>query len=252
MSYFTFRGDSESYISIPASLQTNMGEDDFTIEWYQYLTTQNEYPRVYQIGTLNEETVSAGVSIEGDSELQIFYYWNNIPASPIETDQFKNEWIHFAVVRNGGTTTIYKNGIAMIEPFSDTSNYTSDFALTIGNETTRTDIAAFSGYIKYFHIVKGYAKYAEDFVATSDYPEPIEGTTYLLRADEGSYAANDDLENITFSHVFGGEPEPEPPVVSRRSRFSLYSNNLVHYKRGSLSTNGSCGVRNSRIIKRRT
>lgn len=72
MSSLSFLGDATSYLRIPNSPDFNFGTGDFTIEWFQYQTDSNPFPRVFQIGSYAAGT-SIGVSIEGGS----FYYWTN-------------------------------------------------------------------------------------------------------------------------------------------------------------------------------
>ena len=60
-----------SYYSTPGVAGFNFGTGDFTIEWFQYQTDSNSFPRVfwYSNGT---SAVYWGVSIEGGT----FYFWN--------------------------------------------------------------------------------------------------------------------------------------------------------------------------------
>ena len=67
MSSLSFTGNSTSYLRIPNTNDFDFGTGDFTIEWYQYQTDNNPYPRIFQVG--NYPSVSIGVSIEGG----IFY-----------------------------------------------------------------------------------------------------------------------------------------------------------------------------------
>lgn len=252
MSNFIFRGDSESYISIEPSADTNMENEDFTIEWYQYQTDENPYPRVYQIGSYldGNGNIAGGFSIEVvEGDIQSLIYWQPTNSSIfVESGTYRNQWIHFAIVRkfSSSSLVVYKNGVQLVN-LDDNLDYTSGSAFTIGNETSRSNDASFGGLIKYFHIMKGHAKYNGNFTPSDDYPEAVAPyTKYLLRADKEPVGNNVTFSNVSYS------PVVEPPPVSRRRRFSMYSNNLVNYRKGSLSTTVSSGVRNSRIIARRT
>jgi hypothetical protein len=258
MSSLSFAGNSTSYISIASSNDTKMGTGDFTIEWYQYQTDSNSFPRVFQIGnySLLNPTLSMGVSIETGT----FYYWRNdsYANSFASVGSIKNTWTHFAIVRSSGTTTIYKNGNVFITGFSDTTDYNSSLDLLISNETTRSDGAAFGGYMAYFHIIKGAAKYTSSFSVSNTFPTATTGTVLLLKAS-GNTGSNITVTNVgTISQLPPGfqvlEPEPEPeaaPLVVVKK--PLYSNNLVFYKAGTVSsTTGSSSVRNSRFKSRKT
>jgi hypothetical protein len=65
MSSLHFLGTATSYLSIPNTNEFDFGTGDFTIEWYQYQTDSNPFPRIFQVG--NYPTISIGVSIEGGS-----------------------------------------------------------------------------------------------------------------------------------------------------------------------------------------
>jgi len=45
-----FLGNSTSYLSIPNTDAFDFGTGDFTIEWYQYQTDSNSFPRIFQVG----------------------------------------------------------------------------------------------------------------------------------------------------------------------------------------------------------
>lgn len=256
MSSLSFAGDSTSYISIASSDNTRMGTGDFTIEWFQYQTDNQTHPRIFQIGTY--PTSSIGVSIE----LGTFYVWSNsgIKASKA-VGSIKNTWTHFALVRSAGITTVYKNGAAFISGFSDTTNYNSTLALLLGNETTRTNESAFGGYMAYFHIIKGAAKYTAPFSVPTVFPTATVNTVFLIKA-EGSIGSGITVSNVgTVALLPPGftapapaqAPAPAPMLIQRTFKKPLFSNNLVFYKSGSNSSvTGSAGVKNSRVKARKT
>lgn len=104
------QGNSTSYLSIPNVENLQFGTGDFTIQWYQYQTDTNSYPRVFQIGTYNPGA-TIGVSIEGGT----FYYWrqNQSYYSVPNLTVSKNQWIHFAISRTSGITYFFKNGVCL-------------------------------------------------------------------------------------------------------------------------------------------
>ena len=221
MSSLSFLGTATSYLSIPSSTGTNMGTGDFTIEWYQYQTDTNSYPRIFAIG--NYPTTSIGVSIEGST----LYFWSNSGyRGTISLGTFRNTWIHFAIVRSSNTTKVYRNGVASIT-WGDTYNYTSASNLVIGNESSVSASASFGGYMAYFHVMKGFAKYTSDFVVSNTFPTATGNTTLLLMASGFSgTSANTVVNNNvgTFALLpFAAEPPPPAPVK-----------NVVCFKEGSL------------------
>jgi hypothetical protein len=176
MSSLSFLGTASSYLSIPSSAGTNMGTGDFTIEWYQYQTDNNSYPRIFAIG--NYPSTSIGVSIEGGT----LYFWSNGTfRGTISLGTFRNTWIHFAIVRSSNTTKVYRNGVDSIT-WADTYNYTSASNLVISNESSVSSSAAFGGYMAYFHMMKGFAKYTTTFQVPNTFPTTTANTTLLLMA----------------------------------------------------------------------
>jgi len=93
-------GNDTSNIVIPYDAGMDIdGSTDFTIEWYQYQTDSNSYPRIFQRGSYNSGGATIGVSIEGGT----FYLW--ILGSPnailsLSDSEYKNRWVHFAISRN--------------------------------------------------------------------------------------------------------------------------------------------------------
>jgi hypothetical protein len=212
MSSLSFLGNATSYLSIPSSTDTNMGTSDFTIEWYQYQTDSNSFPRIFSIGTYN--TANIAVSIESG----IFYFWSNSNARGIASaGTYKNTWVHFAVVRSANITTVYKNGSVFITGFSDSYNYNSANNLVISNESTQTIATSFGGYMAYFHMMKGTAKYTSTFVVSNTFPTATANTTLLLMASGftgtgGSTVVNNNVG--TFALLpFPASPSPTTNVV---------------------------------------
>ena len=253
MSSLFFIGNSTSYLRIPHTNEFNFGTGDFTIEWYQYQTDSNLFPRIFQVGDFSGSGVSIGVSIEAGS----FYYWTNdspnyvIGLSP---SSYKNVWVHFAISRSSGVTQIFMDGVSIFS-MSDTNNFNdSSSDLVISNESTPSNDAAFGGYMTYFSWVKGVALYTSNFSVSNTYP-PVTGDTVLLLTAEGfsgtlgSTVQSNSISTSPFVPAnFGTVAVRLPP-----SRKSLFVNNaMVFYKRGSLSSGGGGTVRNSSAKARRT
>ena len=141
----------------------------------------------------------------------------------------------------------------MISSFSDIADYNlPSYDLTIGNELTKTDDAAFGGYMKYLAWYKGYAKYTTDFIVSPEIPPVLDSTSVLVTAT-GFYGTLG--STVVNTNVGTGDPPPPPtPTQTIRQMFtSLYTNNAqVFYKSHSLASGGVGTVRNSRSKARRT
>lgn len=252
MSSLSFLGNATSYLSIPNTNDFDFGTGDFTIEWYQYQTDTNPFPRVFQVGIY--PTVSIGVSIERVSiETAIFYYWTNNNPNIVKTldfSSYKNKWVHFAISRYNGVTQVFMNGTSIFS-MNDTNNFNGANNLIISNESNQTDDSAFGGYISYFTWVKGVALYTTNFTVPNTYPSLTDKYVLLLTASGFDGTLGNTVVNNNVSIV------PKTPFVSANSSFSfsnksLFTNNsLVFYKQGSLASCGVGSVRNSSIKSRR-
>jgi hypothetical protein len=234
----SFAGNATSYLLIPTSSNINFGTEDFTIEWYQYQTDENPFPRIFQIGSYGNENISIGVSIEGGQ----LYYWVDTSAYAVASlTTYKNIWVAFAICRTAGFTQLYMNGESIGTPIPDTYDYTSSESLVISNETVLSDSAAFGGYMHYFHWVKGLAKYTSNYSVNSSIPPILEQTSLLLTAS--SFLG--DVQNYNVGIYI-----PYVPTPIRMPMFS--DNSIVYYKPHSLPAGGINTVRNHRTKSKRT
>lgn len=108
--------------STPGAAGLNFGTGDFTIEWFQYETDSNSFPRPIWY-TDGASTLYWGISIEGT-----FYFWNTSPnglATAGQLGTYKNTWVHFAVVRASGSLKLYKNGVQIGSSLTNTVSMTT-------------------------------------------------------------------------------------------------------------------------------
>jgi len=251
MSSLSFQGNTTSYLEIPNSNDFNFRTGDFTIEWYQYQTDSNSFPRIFQVGSY--PAASIGVSIEGGN----FLFWKGNTTYASVTSVSRNQWIHFAICRASGTTQIFKNGISVYSQPDTTDFNNSTNTLTIGNESTRTNGAAFGGYLTYFSWVRGVARYTSNFTVSNQYPPVTNTQVLLLKASDfggtlGSSVVNQNVSTTPnvppgfLQNNTGGNP------VAKMFK-SIFSNNaMVYYKPNSLASCGVGTVRNSSIKSRKT
>jgi hypothetical protein len=164
------------YLSVPAGSSWVLGTGDFTIEWWQYMTTQNANPRVFSVGSY--PSASIAVSIEGGT----FYVWE---ASGFRFNfalgTYLNTWIHFAISRVSGNTSVYRDGTRIGSTYTDTNNINNSSAnLVIGNESSPSVGSYFTGYLSNFRIVKGTGVYTANFSPITFTLRPVAGTQVLL------------------------------------------------------------------------
>jgi len=170
---------STQYLTLPASTDWALGTGDFTIEWWQYMSaTQNSFPRIFSVGSSGSGGASIAVSIEGGT----FYFWENgnFTFSSV-LSSYLTTWVHFAISRVSGQTSVYQNGTKLGSTFSDTNNIAdSSSTLAIGTESTPTAVTYYTGYISNFRIIKGTGIYTANFVAPTTTLRAVSGTVALL------------------------------------------------------------------------
>lgn len=156
---YLFTSSVSSFISIPASSDWALGTGDFTIEWFARQTSANAFPRPFSMGTYAAATIAVSL------ETSTFYYWANSGIRYSNASgTFVNTWVHWAVVRQSNVTKVYKNGVQLGNPVTDSININNtSTALTIGNEGTKSTGAAFIGTLTNFRWVKGLAVYTGNF-----------------------------------------------------------------------------------------
>ncbi|CAN2227021.1 hypothetical protein MCEMRE185_01362 [Candidatus Nanopelagicaceae bacterium] len=145
-SSLVFNGTNQ-YVTVPSNANLVMGSN-YTIEWWQYQTDINSYPRIFSFGGNGLE-----VSIEGGT----FYYWLNGSAYILASGvSVKNAWTHFAIVSRNNSLILYKNGVAQRSAVTGvavtTSNLPSTGNLCIGSECNTTYYSMFGGRIANFTI----------------------------------------------------------------------------------------------------
>jgi len=152
----------------PPTPNLDFGTGNFTIEWWMYFSSKSGYQTIMSYG-YTPETSTGWLIQTGNGDGKIVFYKESggvTIASDTGSTVNTGEWYHMAVVRNSGTTTIYRNGTS-VGSGSDTNNYvapTAKFYLG-GGSGTAFDNYFFNGYIDDLRITKGYARYTANFTA---------------------------------------------------------------------------------------
>jgi hypothetical protein len=167
--YFDGTGDS---LVTPSNAAFAFGTGDFTIEMWVYIPTNTGTYQLFYNSRNNGTGFAFGLNLGG---LKLMYYNGGILTSD-PTNFTLNQWTHVALVRNTGTTRIYRDGVVVGTPYADSINYTSTVT-EIGRDV------AFSfdtrGFISNFRIVKGTAVYTSNFTPPTQSLTAISGTTLL-------------------------------------------------------------------------
>lgn len=149
-------GSVNSYLLVSGQTGFAMGTGDYTIEWFQYETDTNNFPRIFWYGS----TPSLGVSLEGS-----YYLWPGVVSMGTK-GTITNAWHHFALVRISGRIYFYKNGtlVSTAGGIVNTTNITDSTSnFIIGAKIGGLSSEQFGGYITNFRIVKGLGVYTGNF-----------------------------------------------------------------------------------------
>lgn len=186
----SFNGTQSVNLSVPNDIDFRLGTGDFTIEWFQYLTSGGgSAERIFSIGTYAGASIA--VSLEGSDTSRIFYAWVS-GANNISSGNYLNTWIHFAICRSGTSLRVFQNGTQIGTTLTNSTNFSDSInALRIGNETTTSTVAAYKGYITNFRWVKGSALYTTNFTRPSAPLTAVSGTKLLLLASTSGTATTD-------------------------------------------------------------
>lgn len=154
---YSFAGNNTSYVSYSGGSGFAVGTGDFTVEWFQYETDTNSFPRIFWYGS----SPSLGVSIEGGT----FYVWSpGFTALKSGLSQ-KNAWRHFALVRISSRAYLYYDGVlqnaggtAYTANITDTSS-----TFVVGAKVGGLSSEQFGGLMTSFRFCKGIGVYTGNF-----------------------------------------------------------------------------------------
>lgn len=134
----------------------SLGGGDFTIEmWINHKSTGNML--ILSQGGVGDTRSFAMQIYSGALYWQSPYGTVNI-FNNTYTSMNDGNWHHLAVVRSGGTITMYFDGVAQTNTASNGTNYDrSDYPFSIAND------GALNAYIDDLRITKGFARYTENF-----------------------------------------------------------------------------------------
>jgi hypothetical protein len=167
-----FDGNGDG-LFVPPSQNPNFGSGNFTIElwiYYNSLTgAQTIISNGYTTAVTNGWLVQTGT---GNGKFNFYKQTSPTTVVLVVADggsaMSAGIWYHMAIVRNGTTTTIYRDGTS-VGSATDTTTYTATAAnfYVGGGTSTGFNGGFFNGYIDDLRITKGYARYTANFTPPS-------------------------------------------------------------------------------------
>jgi hypothetical protein len=186
------------YLIVPASSSFNFGTSPFTIElWFRRIADASGVIDVI-IGNRNEGFGSGNFVLYTYSSSVEFDYRNDLVANNVfSTAISNNTWYHFAIVRNGTSLTLYKDGaVGQAKTIGASETFgSSSFDLSIGCNTQGT--FPLNGYIDELRI-SNTARYTTTFTPPTTAFVNDSNTLLLIHADgtNGSTVFTDDASVI--------------------------------------------------------
>jgi hypothetical protein len=200
MNFDTDLSGNTIYVQYPNNDTLKIGENDFTIEWYQYWTGIGDFPRPFSMGSYGADDISIAMSYEGT----IYFWIGMVPYSVLAENPPLNEWTHMAIVGTGGNEIkFFMDGILKTMIYDPELPFTYNFTdgilpLTIGNENNPESNVNFTGQITNFRWVIGTAVYTSNFTPPTIPLTNISGTKLLLLAkDETNVLTDSSNDNRT-------------------------------------------------------
>ena len=160
-----FNGSS-SYMYAAPSQNFYFGTGSFTCEGWVYINAAAQTAGIFQIATSYLPTSTVNTVAVGTTATGFWQIYANGTNTNSTATYNTGQWIHFALVRSGTTTTLYINGTSVITVTGDSTNYTGTY-LALGGIYGGNYINA---YLDDFRITQ-YARYTTNFTPpTSAFP----------------------------------------------------------------------------------
>lgn len=170
--YFDGTGDYLASVS-----QTNaFGSENFTIESWCYFIdgTANALRMIWtNYNTWTSQSIYFGkhTAYSGNVTVWVNNYSGSVPLLTDPNLPPANSWVHYAVVRNGSSWTLYRNGTSVSTgTFSGVA--TTNTLSQVGGNSEAGGAYSMYGYLDDFRITKGLARYTTNFTSpTAPFPD---------------------------------------------------------------------------------
>lgn len=163
------------WLYAPGSPAFHFGSGNFTIEGWFYFTnaTANALQGIFTNYTTwnasGQGTIFWGKHINNSGYMTAWFSNYSSGGALLAESSYppSNTWVHYALVRNGNTFTMYRDGTATATAtWSGSATTISPPTIFIGTAGDATQYA-FPGYIDDFRITRGIARYTSDFTPPS-------------------------------------------------------------------------------------
>jgi hypothetical protein len=208
---------SGDYLTIPASNDFNFGTGNFTIEMWFRRISGGAIDII--VGNRGTGFVSGNFAFYTYSSSIEFDYRNDLIANNTLTTSISNNiWYHFAIVRNGTSLTLYKDGaVGQAKTIGSTETFgSSSIDLSIGCNTVGT--FPLNGYIDELRI-SNTARYTTTFTPSTAPFVNDPNTVLLIHADGADATTTFTDDNISYRTKKGITAIGNAQIDTAQSKF---------------------------------
>jgi hypothetical protein len=206
--YFDGNGD---YLTIASAAGLGVQSADFTLELWAYFnaaTATNDQPFYNNLTASGyvANTFWFGKHSATSGKVTVYIY-NYSSSTYLMTEPSlppANQWVHYALVRNGNTFTIYRNGVATVSSTFSGAVTGSTSPAWIGRSGDGADINSFNGYMSNLRLVNGTAVYTSAFTPPTS-PLTAIANTSLLTLQNATFVDN---STNNFAITANGNSQP--------------------------------------------
>jgi hypothetical protein len=206
--YFDGTGD---YLTIASATGLGVQSADFTLEVWAYFnaaTATNDQPFYNNLTASGyvANTFWFGKHSATSGKVTVYIY-NYSSSTYLMTEPSlppANQWVHYALVRNGNTFTIYRNGVATVSSTFSGAVTGSTSPAWIGRSGDGADINSFNGYMSNLRLVNGTAVYTSAFTPPTS-PLTAIANTSLLTLQNATFVDN---STNNFAITANGNSQP--------------------------------------------
>lgn len=159
---------SGDYLTLPTSENFHFASSNFTMEGWFYFTsgTTNAIQTIFSNYTTfgNAGSIFWGKHTNNSGYVTVWFsnYSTGGPLLAESSYPSNNTWTHYALVRNGNTFTLYRDGVSTASASWSGAATSAAAPVWIGTNGDGTQYP-FPGYIDDFRITKGVARYTSAF-----------------------------------------------------------------------------------------
>jgi len=158
-----FNGSSDALsISTDAKINLQFGTGNFTIEFWAWKSANGStnYDNVISVGSTGNYI--GGFSVELSSTRGFCFVYDSAVQISSNFNPNDSTWHHYAVVRNGSTFALYKDGTQLTTAtLTPTLGTTGNALVGAGVSSTQSN---FNGYLDDLRVTKGIARYTANFI----------------------------------------------------------------------------------------